>query len=126
MKRPILGLVLAGGASRRLGRDKALLRFREGENQLDWTLRLLEPFCERLAISCQEHQKAVRRTSIDVELVVDDPAYSGPLAGVIAGLRYAAGEAVLAVACDMPLLDASAVAQVVALTPPESIRIRSS
>jgi molybdopterin-guanine dinucleotide biosynthesis protein A len=113
VKRPILGLVLSGGKSRRLGQDKALLSFREGTNQLDWTLSLLDRFCDRLAVSCREDQLSVRGNAFGAVALPDDPELSGPIAGVVAGLKRAAGSPVLAVACDMPLLDASVIMRLV-------------
>ena len=107
MKRSILGLVLSGGKGRRLGKDKALLRFREGSSQLDWALSLLDSFCDRLAVSCREDQLPNRKNALGARLLTDDPELSGPIAGVLAGLRFANGGPVLAIACDMPLLDAS-------------------
>lgn len=113
MKRPILGLVLSGGKGRRLGQDKALYEFREGERQLDWTLRLLDAYCDRLAVSCRADQLELRENWAQAQLLVDEPRIEGPLAGIIAGLRYARGSPVLVLACDMPLLDASVLLRLV-------------
>ena len=41
---PILGLVLTGGRSSRMNRDKASLAY-HGRSQLERTMDLLEPFC---------------------------------------------------------------------------------
>jgi len=41
---PLQGLVLAGGRSSRMGRDKAALDF-HGEPQVHWAYRLLGPHC---------------------------------------------------------------------------------
>lgn len=121
MKRSILGLVLSGGRSRRLGEDKAQLSFYEGMSQLDYMLSLLGAFCDSLAISCRDSQRDERSSRFDAELIPDADGMAGPMAGVIAGLKYGSGRAVLAVACDMPLLDASTLLKLLSLRNPDKL-----
>jgi molybdopterin-guanine dinucleotide biosynthesis protein A len=121
MKRSILGMVLSGGKSRRLGQDKAQLSFYEGTNQLDYVLGLLDAFCESLAISCRSSQFEERSSRFDAALILDAEGLVGPVAGVVGGLKHAEGRAVLAVACDMPLLDAAALLKLLSLRNPEKL-----
>lgn len=121
MKRSILGVVLSGGESRRLGRDKAQLSFHEGTNQLDYSLSLLDAFCDSLAISCRSSQRDKRSSRFDAELIPDADGMAGPMAGMIAGLKYASGRAVLTIACDMPLLDASVLLKLISLRNPDTL-----
>ena len=51
-KSDISGFILAGGKSRRMGTDKALLTFQE-EPLLLHMVKLITPFCDNLAISGQ-------------------------------------------------------------------------
>jgi molybdopterin-guanine dinucleotide biosynthesis protein A len=97
----LTGLVLAGGASQRMGRDKALLKL---DDQ-----RLIAIVVERMAQVCGE----VLIVSGDSELyagfgapVVEDRFRDvGVLGGLYAGLRAASYELALAVGCDMPFLN---------------------
>ncbi|MCH6255868.1 molybdenum cofactor guanylyltransferase [Puniceicoccaceae bacterium K14] len=107
MKRDILGLVLSGGHSRRMGEDKARMHFHGELDQLEFCLQLLGKYCSRLAVSVREDQLMERSQATNVECLVDDPFAFGPMAGVLAGLRVSEGLPVLAIACDMPHLDAS-------------------
>jgi molybdopterin-guanine dinucleotide biosynthesis protein A len=59
----IHGLVLAGGRSSRMKRDKASIEFRAGETQLDAAMKLLEGRVARAYVSVRDDQK-------------DDPASS--------------------------------------------------
>lgn len=109
MKRDILGLVLAGGQSKRMGRDKTMISFHGGQTQLEYSFSLLDAFCSRTAISSRENQRCERKLTRGVELVSDIEGVKGPMSGVMAGLRAAQSWPVLALACDMPMVDASLV-----------------
>jgi molybdopterin-guanine dinucleotide biosynthesis protein A len=86
---PTLGLVLAGGLARRMGGgDKALLRIGE-TTILDRVLERLAPQCSRVIINANGDPSRLAFTGLTV--VADDvPDFAGPLAGVLAGLDWAA------------------------------------
>ena len=109
MKREILGLALAGGKGRRMGRDKAMLSFHGGQTQLDYTLALLGTFCSKVAISGPEEQRSCRKKESEAAFIPDEAGVSGPMSGVIAGLRNEESWPVLVMACDLPLVDGSLV-----------------
>jgi molybdopterin-guanine dinucleotide biosynthesis protein A len=69
------GLLLTGGSSRRMGRDKAGLMFR-GERLADRTARTLAAVCDPVL------EVGPGRSNLDA---VDDEARSGPLAALVTG-----------------------------------------
>jgi molybdopterin-guanine dinucleotide biosynthesis protein A len=77
-----LGLILAGGQSRRMGSDKALLTL-GGETLLDRALRRLGPQVEGLTISANS------ALASDFTILADEVPDQGPLGGVLAGLAHA-------------------------------------
>ncbi len=89
---PTLGLVLAGGRARRMGGgDKALLKI-GGETILQRVLSRLRPQCAGLIINANGDLK--RFESYGAPAVADDvPDFAGPLAGILAGLDWAANSA---------------------------------
>ncbi len=96
---PASAIVLCGGRSSRMGRDKASLPFGD-ELLLLRVLRLVREVADDIVLVAREGQalpaglKAAR-----------DPAEGlGPLAGIAAGLGAIAGERAFVAACDMPLL----------------------
>lgn len=100
---PLDGLVLAGGQSRRLGVDKALLRLGDAP--------LLTIVVERVAEVCGEvivaadREERYRDLGLSARLVADvSPGY-GPLSGLQAGLQACGTDHVLVVACDLPFLN---------------------
>src|SRR4051812_8223060 len=87
--RSTLGLVLAGGLARRMGGgDKALLRI-GGKTFLERTLERLEPQCARVILNANGDPGRFAFTGLRV--VADEvPDFAGPLAGILAGLDWAA------------------------------------
>lgn len=100
---PIYGLLLAGGASRRMQRDKAQLVY-AGEPQLLRAWHLLEAVTERAFLSVRDSQ---RQDPLRAGLaqIVDSYAAIGPAAGILSAQQACPGVAWLVIACDLPLLD---------------------
>jgi len=101
---PLFGLVLAGGRSTRMQRDKASLEYRPGQSQLDAAMRLLEGRVARAFVSVRADQSddAARAR---YERIVDSGAVAGPIAGIAAALDSHPHAAWLVLACDLPYLD---------------------
>lgn len=87
-----LGLVLAGGLARRMGGgDKALLRIGT-VTILDRVLNRLRPQCDGIVLNANGDPGRFAATGLAV--VADDvPGFAGPLAGILAGLDWAAAHA---------------------------------
>ena len=98
---PLSGIVLAGGASRRLGVDKTTLRF--------GSCTLLEHAADALSAVCADvlvvGGDAAGWPHLGARLVPDETPGRGPLAGLQAGLKAAEFDFALVVACDMPFLN---------------------
>lgn len=99
---PLYGLVLAGGKSRRMGTDKALLT-NAGETQLARAVRLLDSVSERVYVSTSEALKDEPARSL-YPLLVDRYADLGPVAGIRTALDTHPDADWLVVACDLPNL----------------------
>lgn len=103
MEAPVYGLVLAGGRSSRMGRDKAALEY-DGRTQLERAIALLTPHVARAFVSVRRDQKAdpLRARFAQIE---DRHEHLGPIAGVLAAQAEHPQAAWLILACDLPLLD---------------------
>ena len=92
------GLVLAGGASRRMGRDKAQILFGSEPLVLRAVRRLAQVCVDVVVASGDGH----RLDHLGVTQVADVMRGAGPLAGIAAGLESARHDLVAVVAVDMP------------------------
>lgn len=111
-----LGVILAGGLATRMGGgDKGLLQI--GDQSLLTRVRdRLAPQVSGLALNA--NGDAARFADLDLPVVADSiEGFAGPLAGVLAGLDWAAeqgAEAIVTAAADTPFFPTNLVAQLVA------------
>ena len=103
---PSSAIVLAGGLSRRLGQDKRHLRLwgADGPMLLEHVVGIVARLCADVVVVLND--PAAWRT-LPARLVPDVYADGGALGGIYAGLQAAEHAYVLAVACDMPFLNAT-------------------
>lgn len=104
---PLFGLILAGGSSSRMHRDKAALQYR-GSSQLDRTFQLASRHVPEVYVSVRANQtldpmRAQRR------MIVDSIAGEGPIVGIRSALAAFPQVAWLVLACDLPFLSDEAV-----------------
>lgn len=103
-KAPLYGLVLAGGFSRRMGCDKALLDY-HGVPQGRWTGKLLEQVCDKVYFSCRTGQDLGDGPDIEEMRIHDLHEGHGPIGGMLLAHGKHPEAAWLVVACDLPRLN---------------------
>ena len=103
MKEKITGIILAGGKSRRMGGvDKGLMPFL-GETMINWVIQRLSSQVATVLINANSEIESYKTYGFPV--IHDEISdFSGPLAGLHAGMKAANTEFVLSVPCDSPLL----------------------
>jgi molybdopterin-guanine dinucleotide biosynthesis protein A len=99
----LYGLVLTGGRSRRMQRDKAALEY-DGKPQLVRTMDLLRPLVARAFVSVRQDQRT-ESTRASYDAIADVYPDLGPIGGIHAALHNYPDHAWLIVACDLPFLD---------------------
>ncbi len=95
------GLILAGGQSRRMGRDKAMISY-HGVPQYAYLAGLLEGLeIEAYLSLCKKQQEAWQ---IDMPLILDQEDNKGPLMGLYSAYQAHPQASWLVVACDFAFL----------------------
>jgi len=95
------GLVLAGGKGERMGIDKGLLNV-HGDPLREYMLAQLRSVCGKAYVSCRLEQQV----PLWMNPIIDQSFTSGPLNGLLSAFDYAPDCAWLAVAVDMPYVNA--------------------
>jgi molybdopterin-guanine dinucleotide biosynthesis protein A len=95
----LTGIVLAGGKSSRIGRDKALLEY-GGMRLVERSISIIEPLCNDILISTNNPGLAY----LGYPLIKDEHRGIGPIAGLHAALRYSWTAHNIVIPCDTPLV----------------------
>jgi molybdenum cofactor guanylyltransferase len=114
----VVGLLLAGGLSRRMGGGDKSLRLLGGQTLLDHVIARMRPQVSALVLNA--NGDPARFAHFGLPVVADSvPDFAGPLAGILAGLDWAAANHpdcayVVSVATDAPFLPRDLVARLFA------------
>ena len=109
--RQVLGAVLAGGASRRMGTDKALVEVAGTPLVARAAAALRAAGCHPVLVVGGD---AARLAELGLGAVADRRPGEGPLDGIVRALEVADGSAAVVVACDMPELAPATITALIA------------
>jgi molybdopterin-guanine dinucleotide biosynthesis protein A len=98
---PATVIILAGGGSSRMGRDKTMLPV-AGKPMIKHIYEQLRPYFAQTLVSSNN---AAAHDFLGATVVADDVAGRGPMMGVVSALRASANDVNFVVACDMPEID---------------------
>ncbi|WP_309397089.1 NTP transferase domain-containing protein [Cerasicoccus maritimus] len=112
----LYGLVLAGGRSRRLGRDKATLVYK-GQLQLDRSIGMLKRYCEQVFISVRDDQDY----TVGAEPIIDRMGEIGPLGGILSAFFYHRDKDWLVLGVDMPFINVFTIKEIIAARDKEKL-----
>lgn len=101
----ILAGVLIGGASTRMGRPKALLRYKQ-HSLVEHVVDVVRPWVDDVVLlgagACPD-------AFVDTPKIADAPNVSGPMSGILGALRWSPRVRWLILPCDLPLITNEAV-----------------
>ena len=123
-KSDVIGAVLAGGSGSRIGGAKATAPL-DGQALLSYPLAAALGALGSVAVVAKD---GVELPQLDerVELWIEPDEPRHPVVGVIEALRRAEGRAVLAIACDLPLLTSEVVALIASADAEGSVAVLAS
>ncbi len=104
----IQGFVLAGGASSRMGQDKAHLRV-GGKQFFERAVTALSPICHGpVSVVGGNHPDMASKTDLDIEFIPDFREIcqlpQAPIVGLYTALTYATTPWIAILACDLPFV----------------------
>lgn len=107
----LYGLVLAGGKSLRMGKDKGQIHYRGMPHSL-YLLKMVEDLCDKAFLSIRSDQKAIYDSL--KHKIVDEDLFKGPFNGMMSAYHYNPEVSWLVVACDLPLMDKASLEMLIA------------
>jgi molybdopterin-guanine dinucleotide biosynthesis protein A len=93
----IFGLVLSGGKSTRMGKDKGMIVY-HGKPQREYLFDLLQKCCKEVYTSCLADHKV----SENFNPLIDQYTFESPINGILTAFKNFPDKAWLVVAVDMP------------------------
>ena len=123
-----VAVILAGGQATRMGGGDKGLRMVAGQPLLTHVLARLAPQVGRIALNA--NGDPARFAAYDLPVIADSlPDWPGPLAGVLAGMDWAASQgaqAVVSVAADTPFFPRNLVARLQAAAGPSGLALAAT
>lgn len=106
MQREITGIILSGGLSSRMGRDKGLVRYKN-KPLIEYAIEALKPICNEVLISA--NQQGYKKYALPI--IKDSFKEMGPLGGLYEGLKAARNNWILVLSCDLPNINSEIAGQ---------------
>ena len=108
---PVTGVILAGGKSRRMGENKALLQL-GGDSLIGHVIRRMRGVTDELLLITNT---PAEYSHLELPMHADIVSNTGALGGIYTGLTHASHDTVLCVACDSPFLDSKLITYLVSV-----------
>jgi molybdopterin-guanine dinucleotide biosynthesis protein A len=99
-------IILAGGKSSRLGRNKAL-QVVDGKSLIQWVVDRLAMLSTEIVIVTARGEAIPSYSTVEIKTVADIYPEKGPLVGIYSGLVSSSSLRAIAVGCDTPFLSVS-------------------
>lgn len=95
----IVGIVLSGGKSKRMGQEKGLVKYRS-KALIEYAIDTLKPLCHEMVISTANNDY----TYLGLPLIADEIPDCGPIGGISTCIKAVEADIYLVISCDTPHL----------------------
>lgn len=111
---PLCGIVLCGGSSSRMGKDKGSLQY-HGKAQALYMYEMLECFYMPVYLSARTKQKYLDMT--DYQVIYDKPEFAdcGPIAALLTAFITFPNASFIVIACDYPFLNTTDISKLIGM-----------
>ncbi len=93
----IVGIVLSGGKSRRMGQEKGLVKYKR-KALIEHAIETLKPLCDELVISTANDAYAY----LGLPMIADEIPDCGPIGGISTCMKAVNADVYLVISCDVP------------------------
>jgi molybdopterin-guanine dinucleotide biosynthesis protein A len=99
----LTGIILSGGKSSRMGKEKGLVDF-QGKPLISHAILALKPLVDNIIIGANNHLNDYRKFGYTI--IEDEVKNIGPIGGVLSALRNSDTKYNIILSCDMPFINA--------------------
>lgn len=111
LNKPLRGLILTGGKSSRMKKDKALIEY-TGAPHAEFIKSILDEFCDEVFLSARKSQWS--GTSLEsIPTIIDSSESVGPISGILSAFEAFPQSNWIVVACDLPYFNKETVEQLI-------------
>ena len=99
-------IILAGGPSRRFGRNKALIRL-HNRPLIEYTINQVRLISEKIVVTISKNDSIEKFQEVlpnEIEVIRDNGDLKSPLTGLISGLNKFSEGYIAVIGCDMPFI----------------------
>ena len=100
---PLYGLILTGGKSSRMSRDKGEINY-HGVSQVEHSFNLLKEFCSEVFVSCRSEQAELAHLK-ELPQIHDRFLGFGPIGGILSAMTTHRNASWVVLACDLPMIN---------------------
>lgn len=93
----IVGIVLSGGKSSRMGQEKGLVKY-HGKALIEYAIDTLKPLCHEMVISTANNDY----TYLGLPMIADEIPDCGPIGGISTCMKVVEADVYLVISCDTP------------------------
>jgi len=97
IEKKIVGIVLSGGKSKRMGQEKGLVQY-QGKALIEYAIETLKPLCHELVISTANDDYAY----LTYPMIADEIPDCGPIGGINTCMKTTDADIYLVISCDTP------------------------
>jgi len=114
----ISGIILAGGRSTRMEKEKGLNHFR-GKPLILHVIENIRPVCDEILICTNNHEY----DSLGYKVIPDEIQGAGPAGGILSGLKRSKNSHCLILSCDLPFASARFIQKIDFHSPEKEITV---
>lgn len=108
VKQHITGIILAGGAGKRMGAEKGLIKFR-GREMIKYAIEALRPICDEILISANSNAY----DHLGFQVIPDEVPGCGPMGGILSCIKKSNSQDNFVLSCDMPLVSEITISEII-------------
>jgi len=105
-------IILAGGKSKRLGKDKAFIKI-NGKCMINYVIDEVEKIFDDIVVVVKNEKQKKKISNKSIKIVCDNQEINSPIIGIKEGIKHIKNNYFFVVACDMPFIKSETIEKLI-------------